>query len=88
MPIISFRYNGNNRWKGKATKNKDRKEQRGDVSYSESVRAKWFCCAFNLGFLKLISKASLMFKSNLEFCFINYFKRKNHTSQSMLRWSV
>ena len=67
MPIISFRYNGNNRWKGKATKNKDRKEQRGDVSYSESVRAKWFCCAFNLGFLKLISKASLMFKSNLEF---------------------
>ena len=88
MPIISFRYNGNNRWKGKATKNKDRKEQRGGVSYSESVRAKWFCCAFNLGFLKLISKASLMFKSNLEFCFINYFKRKNHTSQSMLRWSV
>ena len=88
MPIISFRYNGNNRWKGKATKNKDRKEQRGDVSYSESVRAKWFCCAFNLGFLKLISKASLMFKSNLEFCFINYFKRKNYTSQSMLRWSV
>ena len=32
----------------------------------ESVRAKWFCCAFKLGFLQLISKASLIFKSNLE----------------------
>ena len=30
------------------------------------VRAKWFCCAFKLGFLQLICKASLIFKSNLE----------------------
>ena len=29
------------------------------------MRAKWFCYAFNLGFLQLICKASLMFKSNL-----------------------
>ena len=29
-------------------------------------RAKWFCCAFKLGFLQLICKASLMFMSNLE----------------------
>ena len=35
-------------------------------SYSEKVRAKWFCCAFKLGFLQLIYKASLIFKSNLE----------------------
>ena len=34
-------------------------------SYSESVRAKLFCCAFMLGFLQLICKASLIFKSNL-----------------------
>ena len=27
---------------------------------------KWFCCAFKLGFLQLICKASLIFKSNLE----------------------
>ena len=27
---------------------------------------KWFCCAFKLGFLQLICKASLVFKSNLE----------------------
>ena len=47
--------------------NKDRKEQRGDPSYSEMVRVKLFCCAFfYLGFLQLICKASLMFKSNLE----------------------
>ena len=50
MPIISVRYNENNGWKGKA-KDKYRKEWKGDASYSESVRADWFCCAFKLGFL-------------------------------------
>ena len=49
----------------KKKKNKDRKEQRYDASYRESVRAKWFCCAFKLGFFQLICKASLIFKSNL-----------------------
>ena len=52
--------------KEKDTKNKDIKEQWDDASYSESMRAKWFCCAFNSGFLKLICKASLIFKWNLE----------------------
>ena len=52
--------------KGKQNKNKDRKTQRSGTSYSESVRAKWFCCAFKLGFVQLICKASLIFKSNLE----------------------
>ena len=47
-------------------KNKDRKTQRSGASYSESVRAKWFCCVFKLGFVQLICKASLIFKSNLE----------------------
>ena len=37
-----------------------------NISYSERVRAKWFCCEFKLGFLQLICKASLIFKSNLE----------------------
>ena len=46
-------------------KNKDRKEQ-GDESYSERVRAKSFCCVFKLGFLQLICKDCLIFKSNLE----------------------
>ena len=50
--------------------NKDRKEQGGDRSYSERVRAKWFCCAFKLGFLQLICKASLIFKSNLDLSII------------------
>ena len=38
----------------------------GNRSYNERVRAKWFCCAFKLGFLQLICKASLIFKSSLE----------------------
>ena len=46
-------------------KTKTEKNKR-DKSYSERVRAKWFCCAFKLGFLQLICKASLIFKSNLE----------------------
>ena len=50
----------------KTTKEKQTKAERskGNRSYSESVRANWFCCAFNLGFLLLICKASLVFKSN------------------------
>ena len=46
--------------------NKGRKEERGDTSFSETVRTKWFCCAFKLGFLQLMCNASLIFKSNLE----------------------
>ena len=37
--------------KEKGKKNKDRKMQRSGASYSESVRAKWFCCAIKLGFV-------------------------------------
>ena len=61
MPITSVRYNENNRWKRNEKKknkqaNKDKKEQGGDRSSSERVRAKWFCCAFKLGLLQLICK--------------------------------
>ena len=50
------------------TNEKQTKAERsnGNRSYSERVRAKRFCCAFKLGFLQLICKASLIFKSNLE----------------------
>ena len=50
------------------TKEKQAKAERsnGNRSYSERVRAKWFCCAFKLGFFQLICEASLIFKSNLE----------------------
>ena len=52
----------------KTTKEIQTKTERrkGNRSYSERVRAKWFCCAFKLGFLQLICKASLIFKLNLE----------------------
>ena len=49
--------------KEKQTKTETSKRNR---SYSKSVRAKWFCCVFKLGFLQLICKASLIFKLNLE----------------------
>ena len=57
-------------------KNKDRKTQRSGASYSESVRTKWFCCAFKLGFAQLICKASLIIKSNLELAVSNMFLRR------------
>ena len=47
-------------------KKKKTERSKGNGSYSERVRAKWFCCAFKLDFLQLICKASLIFKSNLE----------------------
>ena len=44
--------------KEKGEKNrKDRKKQRTSATYSESVRAKCFCCTFKLGFAQLICKA-------------------------------
>ena len=52
--------------KEKRRKKTKTEKNKGDRSYSERVRAKWFCCVFKLGFLQLICKASLMFKSNLE----------------------
>ena len=42
MPIVNVTVNENNRWKSereRKKKQKNRKEQRGDTSYSESVRA-------------------------------------------------
>ena len=52
----------------KTTIEKPAKAERSNAnrSYSENVRAKRFCCAFRLGFLQLVCKASLIFKSNLE----------------------
>ena len=47
-------------------KKKKKKQNKGDGSYSESVRDKWLCWAFKLGFLQLICKGSLILKSNVE----------------------
>ena len=53
--------------KKKCRKKKTKTEEnKGNKSYSERVRAKWFSCAFELGFFQLICKASLICKSNLE----------------------
>ena len=62
----------------KTTKEKQTKTERsnGNRSYSERVRAKLFCCAFKLGFLQLICKASLIFKSNLKFALSIILKQR------------
>ena len=62
--------------KEKRKKKTKTEKNKGEGSYSERVRAKWFCCAFKLGFLQLICKASLIFKSNLDIASFNYFERK------------
>ena len=58
---------------------KKKKKKRQKQSYKERVRAKWFCYAFKLGFLQLMCKSSLIFKSNFE---LALYKSKH------LRWSV
>ena len=47
-------------------KEMQKKKKRQKQSHKERVRAKWFCYAFKLGFLQLMCKSSLIFKSNLE----------------------
>ena len=44
MPIVSVRGDENNRNRWRRKGKKDWKKQRGVASYSESGRAKWFCC--------------------------------------------
>ena len=65
MPIISVKImkTTDERETQKITKEKQVKTERskGNRSYSERVRDKWFCCAFKLDFLQLICKASLIF---------------------------
>ena len=60
---------------------KKRKKNKGDRGCSERVRDKWFCWAFKLGFLQLICKASLIFKSNLEFALSIILKEENYESK-------
>ena len=65
--IMKIIYERETQKQKKPWKNNQAEKSKGiDRSYSEMVRAKWFCCAFKLGFLQLICKASLIFKSNLE----------------------
>ena len=52
--------------KTKKEKQTETERSRGNRSYNERMRANWFGCAFKLGFLQLMCKASLIFKSNLD----------------------
>ena len=66
MLIVNVRDNENKWWKRKGKTTKTKKKQTCEGSYSDSVRAKWFCCTFKLGFVQLMCKASLISKWNLE----------------------
>ena len=72
----------------KKTQKKRQKRTRGDRSYSERVRAKWLFRPFKLGFLQLICKATLIFKSNLELALSVTLKQRELYESNMLRWSV
>ena len=60
------------------TKEKQTKTERskGNRSYSKRVRAEWLCWTFKLGFLQLICKASLIFKSNFELALLIILKQR------------
>ena len=60
----------------KQTNKQRQKRIKRDTSYSEMLKAKWFCCAFKLGFLQLICKAFLIFKSNLEHALSHILKQR------------
>ena len=64
--------------KERARKEKQTKTERskGNGSYSQRVRTKWFCCEIKLDFLQLICKALLIFKSNLELASSIVLKQK------------
>ena len=78
MPIISIGIIKTiNESEMQKTKEKQTKTQRskGNRSYSERVRATWFCCAFKLCFLQLICEYSLTL-NRIRISLINYFKTK------------
>ena len=70
MPIISVEIMKtiDEREMQKTTKEKQTKTEKGKGkrSYSERMKAKWFCGPSKLGFFQLICKASLILKSKLE----------------------
>ena len=90
MPIISVEIMKtiDKREMQKTTKEKQTKTERskGNRSYSERVRAKWFCCAFKLGFPQLICKASLIFKSNLQLDLSIILKQREFKESQSMFW--
>ena len=72
MPIITVRENEDNRWRRKGKKKKTERKK----GVTQSVTAKWFCCAFKLDFSQLTCKDSLVFKSSLELALSMIWKER------------
>ena len=92
MPIISVEImkTTHQREMQKATKEKQTKTERSkrNRSYSERVRAKWFCFSFKLGFLQLTCKASLILKSNLELALSISIGKNKKTKKFLMKLSM
>ena len=78
MPIISVEIMKtiDEKKKCKKKKKKIKQTQKGTRGRAAICKTKWFCCAFKLGFFLLISKASLIFKSNSEFALSIILKQR------------
>ena len=91
MKIIDERETQKQKKKKKRKQHQQKKtkteKNKGGRSYGERVRAKWFSCTVKLGFLQLICKASLTFKSNLE-SVLSIIITIIIIIKSMLWWSV
>ena len=66
MEVVDEREKKKKKETNKQTNKQRQKRTRKKRSYSERMRAKWFCCAFKWRFFQLICKAFLIFTSNLE----------------------
>ena len=66
----------NERETQKRQKQINTEKNKGEKSYSEMVRAKWYYCTFKLGFFQLICKTSLIIRSKLELAFSIILKER------------
>ena len=74
--------------KSKKQRQKWKKEVTQAIGKGEGYMA-WICCAFKVGFLEIICKASLIFKLDLQLVLSIVLKeRELYESKHMLWWNV
>ena len=83
MVIISVRDDENNRWKRSANEKANKTEKTRGTKAKVKGWELSDCCTFKLGFLQLICKDSLIFKSNLKL--VLSITLKERVKQSLLQ---
>ena len=80
MPMISVKDNKNNGWKRNAKTKKKQQQQQKHSKGTEAIAKVWetndFFLDLKLGFVELICKAFLIFKSNLELALSIILKKR------------